>query len=201
MSISPSLRWIVCAVGLLCCSAASAQIRKCVTASGQSIYTDKPCEAATPEKSKEVADPGVAKRLSEMNGQNDLDKSCWTINYRMGQCYARIQEDIRMIFRDQCEIPQRRFVKNQEAALYSNRRQAQYVAKQREEELDTIEYHQRHAPKSRAVLRCEELESDTWKFLNQNFASKIQPEERQRIEYKLKYQPEKTTESHSGSRR
>lgn len=188
---NPYRIFLIFLFSLLSCSA-HAQMRKCVTSTGKSIYTDQPCASKVGEKSTEVKDSELLKKVSSINSQRELEKSCWVLSHRDSQCGTSVNYELRTVFRENCTLPIKQFQKDQES---EKQRPRQYYERERERERDQdrdgddLEYEHRHTQKSRAVLQCEALEKNMWDFLKLNFGKKISEQDAKIINYKLKISP------------
>ncbi|WP_395011032.1 DUF4124 domain-containing protein [Undibacterium sp.] len=180
----------ICLIALfaLLSMSAQAQMRKCVTGSGKSIYTDQPCSNKVGEKSTEIKDSEVLKKVSSINGQRDLEKSCWVLSHRDSQCDTNVNYELRTVFKENCTLPIKQFEKEQDN---EKKRPRQYYEREREQDRDgdDLEYEHRYTRKSRAVLQCEALEKNMWDFLKLNFGKRISDQDAKIINYKLKILP------------
>lgn len=182
----------------LCSLSAQAQMRKCVTADGKSIYTDAPCASKVTGKSTEVKDTEAIKRASNLNGQLSLEKSCWVLSHRNSQCYRAANLELETVFKENCTLPIKEFERTQEQTennkkkSYSGRYYSRYDRYEKNEkpvEADDLEYANRYVNKSRAVLQCESIEKDMWDFVKRHFANKVSAQDTKAINHKLKILP------------
>lgn len=164
---------------------ANAQLHKCVNAEGKATYTDQPCAIKSGEKSTEANNAAIRK-ITAISKFKDVGKSCWELNHRASQCYEVLSQDLRVLFRENCTIPAKKFESEQNT---DQRRTKKY--NQADEDADDLDYAHRFTRKSRAVLRCEALDRDMWDFLNQQFANKISETERKLIVHQLQITPTK----------
>ena len=168
-------------------------MRKCVTSSGKSIYTDQPCASKVTEKSTEVKDNELLKKVASINSQREIEKICWVLSHRNSQCYAHINYELSTVFKENCTLP----IKDYEKLQNEERNKSRYTSRydrysNRENErkdADDLLYEHRYTQKSRAVLQCESLEKNMWDFLKQNFDKKISEQDAKIINYKLKISP------------
>jgi hypothetical protein len=167
---------------------AHAQMRKCVTSSGQSVYTDQPCATKVGEKSTEVKDSELLKKVGSINSQRELEKSCWVLSHRDSQCDTNVNYELRTVFKENCTLPIKQFKKVQDTERQRPRRNYERE-REPERDGDDLEYEHRYTHKSRAVLQCESLEKNMWDFLKLNFGKKISEQDAKIINYKLKILP------------
>lgn len=191
-------------LSLVVSMSAQAQMRKCVTSSGKSIYTDQPCASKIGEKSTEVKDNDLLKKVASINTQREIEKVCWVLSHRNSQCYPHVNYELSTVFKENCTTP----IKDYEKAQDEERRKPhsydrydrydRYNNRESEsKDADDLLYEHRYTQKSRAVLQCEALEKDMWEFLRQNFSKKISEQDAKIINYKLKISP---THEHKNSR-
>lgn len=162
---------------------AQGQLHKCVNAEGKATYTDQPCAVKNGEKNAESNDKAI-KKIQAIAQHKDLGKSCWTYGHRAGQCSAIQSSDLRVLFREACAIPAKKFESEQ---TQDQRRLKKNYAPY--EDGDDLDYAHRYTRKSRAVLQCETLDNEMWDFLNQQFPEKISANDRKLIEHQLKLIP------------
>lgn len=181
---------------ILCSMSAQAQMRKCVTADGKSVYTDAPCASKIEGKSTEIKETEAIKRAANLNGQLSLEKSCWVLSHRNSQCYRAANLELETVFKENCTLPINEFERTQEQIEDKKRnsgryydRYGRYEKNTKQTEADDLEYANRYVKKSRAVLQCESIEKDMWDFLKRNFSNKISPQDAKTINHKLKILP------------
>jgi hypothetical protein len=172
---------------------AQAQMRKCVTSSGKSIYTDQPCASKITEKSTEVKDNELLKKVASINSQREIEKMCWVLSHRNSQCYPHVNYELSMVFKENCTLPIKDYEKAQDEEKRKPRNYDRYErynnSESEQKEADDLLYEHRYTQKSRAVLQCEALEKNMWDFLKQNFSKKISEQDAKIINYKLKISP------------
>lgn len=168
-------------------------MRKCVTSSGKSIYTDQPCASKIAEKSTEIKDNELLKKVASINTQREIEKVCWVLSHRNSQCYPRVNYELATVFKENCTLPIKDYEKSQDEERRKPRRHDRYGRYERNDgeqrDADDLLYEHRDTQKSRAVLQCEALEKDMWDFLRQNFSKKISEQDAKIINYKLKISP------------
>ncbi|MFZ6779884.1 DUF4124 domain-containing protein [Undibacterium sp. Ji83W] len=165
-----------------------AEVRKCVTPSGETIYTDQPCNAKIGSTATEVKNDSTLRKITAMQKDRDTGKSCWVLDHRYSQCSSSIDRTLMTNFKENCGIPMNQFTKdrssdNQSISYKNYRERREY--REASQEGDDLEYVHRYTRKSRAVLQCEVLEKDMWRFLKQNFIEKVPQEDAKNIELRL----------------
>ncbi|MBR7799262.1 hypothetical protein [Undibacterium fentianense] len=169
----------------------NAQMRKCITSGGKSIYTDQPCASKAGENAAEVKDSELLKKISSINGQKNLEKSCWILGHRDSQCYPRVISELGTVFRENCSIPSKQYEKDQ-----LNGKRRPHRNNDPENEGDDLLFEHRYTEKSRSTLQCDALEKEMWDFLKSNFPKRISEQDAKIINYKLKISPTKNSESY-----
>lgn len=162
---------------------ASAQLHKCINADGKATYTDQACAVKAGEKSVEANDEAIRK-ITAISKFKNVGKTCWELNHRSSQCSEVLSQDLRIVFRENCTIPAKKFESEQNT---EQRRTKKY--NQANEDADDLDYVHRYTRKSRAVLRCEALDHDMWAFMNQHFPQKISETDRKLITHQLHIAP------------
>lgn len=164
-------------------SFAQGQLHKCVNAEGKSTYTDQPCATKNGEKNADASDKAIRK-IQAIAQTKDVGKTCWTLSHRAYQCSTTLSSDLRVLFRETCTIPAKKFETEQ---TQDQRRLKKNYSPY--EEGDDLDHSHRFTRKSRAVLQCESLDSEMWEYLNQQFPEKISSNDRKLIEHQLKLVP------------
>lgn len=164
---------------------AHAQLHKCVNADGKTIYTDQACAVKSGQKSADSNDEAIRK-ITALSKFKDVGKSCWELDHRADQCYEVLSQDLRVVFRENCTLPAKKFESEQNTDQHRTKKY-----NQASEDGDDLDYSHRYTRKSRAVLRCESLDRDMWDFLNQQFPNKISDGDRKLIIHQLQITPTK----------
>lgn len=169
-------------------SLSQAEVRKCVTPSGETIYTDQPCNAKIGSTATEVKNDATLRKITAMQKDRDVGKSCWVLEHRSDQCNIDVDRTLMTNFRENCTIPKNQFIKerssdNQSTSYKNYRERREY--RDTSQDGDDLEYMHRHTRKSRAVLQCEVLEKNMWTYVKQNFNDKVPPQDAKNIELKL----------------
>lgn len=183
-------------VAVLLCAASSesyAQLHKCINSDGKATYTDQPCATKSGQKSVDTNDEAIRKITAISNFKN-VEKSCWVLLHRAEQCSVVSSQDLRVVFRENCTLPSRKYETEQNSEL---RRTKKYGPSS--EDGDDLEYIHRYTRKSRSVLRCESLDKDMWAFMNEHFAHKITETERKLITHQLHIAPTKKSSRYSSN--
>ncbi|MFZ6709498.1 hypothetical protein [Undibacterium sp. TC9W] len=185
-------------------SLSQAEVRKCVTPSGETIFTDQPCNAKIGSNATEVKNDATLRKITAMQKDRDTGKSCWVLDHRYNQCDVSVDRTLMTNFKENCTIPRNQFIKdrandNVSTSYRTYRERREY--RESSQEADDLEYSHRDTRKSRAVLQCEVLEKDMWSYLKQNFSDKVPPQDAKNIEVKLMGLPDPERSSSSYNRR
>ena len=86
-------------------SLSQAEVRKCVTPSGETIYTDQPCNAKIGSTATEVKNDSTLRKITAMQKDRDTGKSCWVLDHRYSQCSISVDRTLMTNFRENCGIP------------------------------------------------------------------------------------------------
>ena len=185
-------------------SLSQAEVRKCVTPTGETIFTDQPCNAKIGSTATEVKNDPTLRKITSMQKVRDTGKSCWVLDHRYSQCSTSVDRTLMTNFKEICTIPMNQFVKdrsndNVSTSYKTYRERREY--KDSTQDGDDLEYNHRYTRKSRAVLQCEVLEKDMWSYLKQNFSDKVPPQDAKNIEVKLLGLPDPENNSSYNRRR
>ncbi|MFZ6720576.1 DUF4124 domain-containing protein [Undibacterium sp. Ji49W] len=186
--MNKSLLFAIFCLSLSASCIAHAEVRKCVTSTGETIYTDQPCNAKVGTTATEVKGDGALRKISSLQKEKDTGKSCWVLAHRYQQCSTSVDSVLMTNFKENCESPTNKFIKDSNAEAdtgYKKTYRDNRYSREQAPDADDLEYSHRYVNKSRAVLQCEVLQKDMWNYLKNNFSAKIPPADAKGIEYRL----------------
>jgi hypothetical protein len=161
-------------------SVSHAGINKCTDAAGVVTYSDRPCASNEGLKPAEVKNTTEFAALAARENEKKVAQECAFINERRSQCNVHIESRLATAFHSGCEVPLKRDyadkTKEQRGYRYGYNR---YGSRDNRE--DGIE----DKDKIEARLPCAQLEATVFKFVKENFPTKLSAEEMKAIEYNI----------------
>ncbi|MFZ6770050.1 DUF4124 domain-containing protein [Undibacterium sp. Di26W] len=194
--MNKSLLFAIFCLSLSASCIAHAEVRKCVTSTGETIYTDQPCNAKVGSVATEVKNDSTLRKITSLQREKDTGKSCWVLMHRYSQCSTSIDSVLMTNFKENCDRPSEKFIKDSNAEadnVYKKTYRDNRYNREQAPDADDLEYSHRSVSKSRAVLQCEVLQKDMWSYLKNNFSEKIPPQDAKGIEYRLLGLPDPST--------
>ena len=169
-----------------------ADLYKCVSATGTTSFSDKPCAKDGAKEVDIKANPAYASIIAREKDQA-LGHACSELQDRERHCGVYINQSVAQHFRDGCFAPLRRF----EVDRYVN------TSKDSRGQPIDWDHDYRYHEKTTAELSCGVLVSDMWKFVKDNFSKTLTEKEIQAIDFETQANSnsEQISQQPSNSRR
>jgi hypothetical protein len=186
--------FLACA-GAFCALASApsfADLYKCVSASGTTSFSDKPC-AKDGAKEVDIKDNPAYSSIIARDKDQALGHACSELQDRERHCGLFINQSVEQHFRDGCFAPLRRFELDRDVKS----------TKDGSGQPIDWDHDYRYHEKTTAELSCGVLVSDMWKFVKDNFSKTLTQKEIHAIDFETQANStsELSSEQPSNSRR
>ena len=163
---------------LLCLSPSItfAGVNKCTDASGKVSYSDQPCSNKEGEKPAEIKNTAAFAAIATRENEKKLAQGCIALTERRSQCHYALESQLDALLIGNCEGPIKRDRLDKQRDQRLEQRNNRYSRAERDETDEE---------KTEVKIECGELPFTVWRFVKDNFGSKLSEKEIKEIEYKL----------------